>query len=850
MNNSSGYSGKCDNRRFEIGSAPFGNTPFQNTVVASDGNPACKLKPGKGVSRTGIHVAKEWLVLSACLFSGLAFAAEAPLDSTIDPMLPEEIEADTEAPVDPPGDKPPTGKLEEPDKPKVNPVAGDSVSVPEGARDDIRLTEAAKDATSAPVGAKKADAGIQPIGKSVRYMRSIEELMETNIVSLASLTATDLRHTPASVSLITTEMIRDSGARNVRELLGIYVPGFHSMLSHSVVNTWGMRGIMTDINDKYLLLVNGRKMNETAVYGAATELDLSMLGDLRRVEVIRGPGSALYGSGAIGGVINLVTADASMLAPGQKEATDIRLSTGYVEDYANFSINHIRRLTDTLSLSAFYGVDWYPGVDSGDAPIYYPRASSYNAASNSFGGPVADYNGAAGDHFRHKLMLQLAGDDFRSWVRVTRGGFHGQPSWPFMDGNAAVGNANESIPFDVSHVYTQVTWNNEYTAIWNDWFKSKFEAGIQTYDLENEQIGRTPARYVDTKELMSRLTNTFKPFDGHQLALGGECIWTDYDLSPGYGNVAPFDIFKAAAFAEYQWELSRHWTFFTGARFDYHPHVKSAVSPRAALIFSPTERDTFRVGWDRSFRNIGELNVQNAIVTNGGAKVPNEFIDHWELAYKRKFNDRLDGTLTLFDYKQEFLAFNGVTQSIVGESSVAGVEVELNWRTDHGLRIGVSHGYTKLYDFNQSVFTSQTVTTDGVAPGSPAGSELRNWPSHISKLNVHVPVNDRLSFDGSLVVYWYYQGSADVNDYYRNNPIPGSANGAYPADSDFKPRFGPVFNFNVGATWKFDEHQSLRFDVYNALAFFDKNITVNRYRAENDYRAIPGSVALTYEYRF
>ena len=85
----------------------------------------------------------------------------------------------------------------------------------------------------------------KPKGK---YDMTYDELANLKIASSASLTATDERRTPASVTRIDQAMIRQSGARNLLELLSIYVPGFQSQPSHQALNSFGIRGVTSNLN--------------------------------------------------------------------------------------------------------------------------------------------------------------------------------------------------------------------------------------------------------------------------------------------------------------------------------------------------------------------------------------------------------------------------------------------------------------------------------------------------------------------------------------------------------------------------------------------------------------------------
>ncbi|MCV6639289.1 Plug domain-containing protein, partial [Candidatus Albibeggiatoa sp. nov. NOAA] len=121
---------------------------------------------------------------------------------------------------------------------------------------------------------------------------SLEELMNIQVAApLASLTKTSQRLTPAAITIITKQQIEESGARSLNELLEIYVPNLQMMRHHWEMSHLGLRGILNDREEKYLLLVNGRVMNEHTHFGVISERDLSMLGDIQHIDVVRGSGS-------------------------------------------------------------------------------------------------------------------------------------------------------------------------------------------------------------------------------------------------------------------------------------------------------------------------------------------------------------------------------------------------------------------------------------------------------------------------------------------------------------------------------------------------------------------------------
>ena len=135
---------------------------------------------------------------------------------------------------------------------------------------------------------------------------SLAELLSIKLKT-GSFLELDQLNSSMSMTIINERQIKYSGARHLSELLEIYVPGFQYMYNKWNGIIWGMRGVAADRNTKFIFLINGHKMNHESRDGAMAEISLGMLGDVERVEVLRGPSGLVYGSGAIAGVVNIVT---------------------------------------------------------------------------------------------------------------------------------------------------------------------------------------------------------------------------------------------------------------------------------------------------------------------------------------------------------------------------------------------------------------------------------------------------------------------------------------------------------------------------------------------------------------
>ncbi|MCI0616079.1 TonB-dependent receptor plug domain-containing protein, partial [bacterium] len=134
---------------------------------------------------------------------------------------------------------------------------------------------------------------------------SLEELMGLEVVS-STQTLIPLQEAPSTINVVTGDQIRRWGIRRLSELIERLIPGCYITEDGDDLII-GIRGLSSDINAKVLLLLNGHHYQTQWNNGLNTETELGLLQDIKQVEVINGPGGALYGSGATIGVINMIT---------------------------------------------------------------------------------------------------------------------------------------------------------------------------------------------------------------------------------------------------------------------------------------------------------------------------------------------------------------------------------------------------------------------------------------------------------------------------------------------------------------------------------------------------------------
>jgi iron complex outermembrane receptor protein len=138
---------------------------------------------------------------------------------------------------------------------------------------------------------------------------SIEDLMTVEVTTTVARKAQRVSDTAAAVFVITAEDIRRSGVTSIPEALRM-VPGLE--VAHMDANKWAIsaRGFNSYIANKLLVLMDGRTVYSPLYSGVYWDLQDTMLEDIARIEVIRGPGASLWGANAVNGVINIITKSA------------------------------------------------------------------------------------------------------------------------------------------------------------------------------------------------------------------------------------------------------------------------------------------------------------------------------------------------------------------------------------------------------------------------------------------------------------------------------------------------------------------------------------------------------------
>jgi outer membrane receptor protein involved in Fe transport len=713
---------------------------------------------------------------------------------------------------------------------------------------------------------------------------SLEELMNIEIPSSASLTRTTRRRVPSTVTTITQEEIRRSGARSLYELLEMFVPNLQMLFTREHPKALGLRGIISHRSDKFLLLVNGRIMNERTDFGVMTEVDLPMLTDIHHIKVVRGPSSALYGPGALSMTIDIIT-DSYQTFQGD----EVTIRGGGVEKFATLEYKHGRKLGSDGGLFLYAGVSKYEGADVSDSPMVFGTEEPMLLNSQfpdwrwmSFEGDeytdkwFKNLNEMPFDRPKMKMYAQYNKGGFELWGRYTQGG-----QWiDFLNWHDDFGHPewwHTRMFSDEGLTYSQATIQASYDHEVASDFSLRYVFSYDRFTNENENFEQAFFRKTFAEdEFYGKILARWNPFEHHSAAFGGEWSHERFGLGlsgeavsdqpfefhyppnrPGpdpmnwIGYMPRWDTDSYALFGEYQWNINEQFTVFASGRLDWHPYTEMMFSPRGVLVYTPTEKDTFKFMASRSVRTNSA--AQMWIDYNYlNIKSPVEKLNVYELRYERQHDEHLwlGGSLFL----QEFPNILGETSEasvgtstgtkVVGDLKMWGFELEAGYHADR-LRVDVSHSYVKLIEMTGApgvTWHDYSVSPFGV------GNDLAQWHNHSTKLRAEYDLSDKWTVNGALAVFWGSPGGQDAADY-RDSLFPN-----WDYKSGFDEPFSTSAYLNMGVEYRWSENTTLQFFGYNLLGLADKDLNKRRVGFDRElpgrYRVQPVAFGATLTHRF
>ena len=672
--------------------------------------------------------------------------------------------------------------------------------------------------------------------------------------SVATLTKTSTKKTPASTTIITSEDILDSGARNLDELLDIYVPDFAYMYKiHG--SQMGFRGLISDRNNKVLLIVNGRVMNiKGGDGGAITERFLSMLSDIKVITVISGPGSAVYGPGAIAGVINIET-----FSGKDSDGFEATLKGGMIEKFTTAEFKYAKDLSEDISLFAYYGIDSYDGAPKEDAPE--KMSHDLTAVKSLEKSVVADEdikfyttNDSSSLLYknRHKLHLQLDGENFQLWARYTLSSLATPTLTPFY-------YYNIKMTRDTGREDKQLTIYGKYFQNITDNFSFNLSGGYANTKTDLFLTNKGPSESWKEDEYNLKMITHYTGID-YNIALGAEYIYDKFGGNSKMSNPndtkylgkledgETFNTDMLSFFGEYQQSFLDDFTTFIGLRADKHKYSKWMYSPRASLVYSQDEKNFFKLNYTKSVRHSDDADLYY-IYDRNNEYGDYESIDNFEFIYDNYFTKKSRFSINLFYEIEDVVAYDeGLKyQAKIGKLELYGLKAELDYHLNK-YHFYISHSYTKQKDFTLDEQFGQnniSASTYGY------GDDLANWNNHITKLRIDYDINKKLRWNNSLRIFWGIPGSIDMSNYNKSLAHSGNSKYKLPYYQYNNDAAKESIYFNTSLRYQANENLNIGFYAYNLLGLFNEDLNKrNHFLRTSHYRDVAPSVSFMVNYKF
>ena len=393
-----------------------------------------------------------------------------------------------------------------------------------------------------------------------------KQVQTCNVVVTGTRTEKSLENHPIPMALVSGEELASSASLRLNDILS-------EETGLTIVDDHGKGLQIQGLDADYaLILVNGNPL--IGREGGVIDIERLALGNVKRIEIVKGPASSLYGSSALAGVINIIT-DKPLES----------FSSGASARYAS-------NKTIDLNANTVYRTDnnkWYIGV-------YGNRLSSegYDAGDNQYGKIIPEYidytaNADITYHFTHDTRADF---NIRYNSEVSNNFYQVKEtdSYFLVDDEARLNDL--SFALKAKHRYNSRI-NIEakyYGALYSTEIEDRFRESGEVYD-----------QYTFDQALHRfELQSNYNPHEDHMLTAGGGLDIESVEAGRIAENSRTANLFYA--FLQDDWYLADNINIIASTRYDSHSDYSSKFSPAFAASWNPIEELTFRVSVGSGFK--------------------------------------------------------------------------------------------------------------------------------------------------------------------------------------------------------------------------------------------------------
>ena len=533
-------------------------------------------------------------------------------------------------------------------------------------------------------------------------------------VTIATRHETQISKAPSIVTVITDEEIKNLGYRTFVEILRT-VPGFEILKTGALGDTIpAVRGFASD--NKVRVMLNGHLVNNPLRGGAFVNFDDFPVEGIKRIEIIRGPGSAMYGENAFLGVINIITKDA-------KDIDGVKVSSGY-GSFDTYDENII--FGETHGDVGISGMVHYRQTNGFDGIVKGDSQTIVDNSLSSLGFPKASLAPGKVHDGRQEfdLNLKVAYKDF-----YIEGLYINKNVEPFIGPQYALNNESD---VENNYVFGEAGYKKtfeERLTLKPRIYYDQFDRNIYTEslpkdatvssDTDGDGVADTyytyPDGHIANSKVIERVLGTEIPFDyelfdGNMLTLGLEYRYIKQTNVHFLSNVDPVtlepldsvqdfsesypQIDKAtrsiwSVYLQDTWNITDALNFTLGVRHDQYSDFGGTTNPRSGLTWAFMKNASLKFLYGEAFRapsfvEMHAIYQKNSIV-RGNKDLDPETVRSYETGLSYKFNKYVTSSVNYFfnDIKDLIVLRNTFEETTrilsyenFGDAHVQGVEME------------------------------------------------------------------------------------------------------------------------------------------------------------------------------
>ncbi|MGY6275018.1 TonB-dependent receptor plug domain-containing protein [Methylomonas sp. MgM2] len=548
------------------------------------------------------------------------------------------------------------------------------------------------------------------------------------MISVASGHPVPVNRAPSVTSVVTQEDIEAIGARRLEDVLE-YLPGIHVSTARAGNKVIGFRGIYSEANTQVLLLVNGIPLRNIAIGGMPLAWTMPVK-NITHIEIIRGPGSMLYGSDATTGVINIIT----------KAGNEI--NGGYVggffgsQDTYEGWLQYGQKETDWE-----YAVSLQGGTTGGDKGTI---ARDAQTVLDGLFGTAASYAPGFTNYGRDDIDARID-VAYRDWLRF-RVGYQRFNNVQTGEGAALAldpkGRTDEDIynlDLSLKHKFSDALGlDTTFYFIGQDtrWNYYLLPAGTFGGSLPQGAESRT-TNFQGATGLTTQLN--YAGFHKHKAILGAGIIYywvTDvsnkinYLITPNFVTQIPLTEVSAFgrdpvlssknrtnfyALFQDEWNFANDYYLTTGLRYDYYSDVLDGISPRVSLVWNVNNNLTAKLLYSRAFRPPSFL--EKNLPLTPGTNIKSESVNTLEFQIENKWSPRLATSTNVYWFEFENLITSVSDSTLTSITSVSpnpvgfinipkingiGLETEMRYAFSDNFNFSVNYSYHGVSESNQT----------------------------------------------------------------------------------------------------------------------------------------------------